>query len=157
MSKKKKIIIICSFCLLLVATGVLNVVLNNKAVNQTSGGVVTTGTFFSNYRDDRASTYDTEVMYLNAIIASESSSGEAKANAEAQLAKLIETQRLQNDLEGKIKAKGFSDVVVSALDNSLTAMVKGATLTDSEVVQIAEIMLTNSDYEFRNIKIIPVE
>ncbi len=157
MSKKKKIIIICSFCLLLVVTGVLNVVLNNKAVQQTSGEVVTTGTFFTNYRTDRQSTYDTEVMYLNAIISSDSSSAEAKDNAEKQLEKLILTQRLQNSLEGTIKSKGFTDVVVSALDNSITAMVKGASLTDAEVAQIVDIILTDSDYEFRNIKIIPVE
>ena len=81
MSKKKKFFIISAFCLLLAVTGVLNVILNNKVVAQTSSETITTGTFFSNYRDDRNSTYDKEVMYLNAIISSDSSSAEAKANA----------------------------------------------------------------------------
>lgn len=157
MSKKKRLFIIGGFCLLLAVTGVLNVVLNNQAVTTSKTGVVTTGTFFSNYRDDRNSTYDKEVMYLNAIISSDSSSAEAKANAEAQLETLLVTQRLQNTLEGNIKAKGFTDVVCSALENSISVMVKGSTLTDSEVAQIVEVIETSSDYNVKNIKIIPVE
>ena len=157
MSKKKRLYIIGGFCLLLAVTGVLNVVLNNQAVTTSKTEIVTTGTFFSNYRDDRNSTYDKEVMYLNAIISSDSSSAEAKANAEAQLETLLVTQRLQNTLEGNIKAKGFTDVVCSALENSISVMVKGSTLTDSEVAQIVEVIETSSDYNVKNIKIIPVE
>lgn len=157
MSKKKKFFIISAFCLLLAVTGVLNVVLNNKVVAQTSSETITTGTFFSNYRDDRNSTYDKEVMYLNAIISSDSSSAEAKANAEAQLESLLLTQRLQNTLEGNIKAKGFTDVVCSALENSISVMVKAGNLTDSEVAQIVEVIESSSDYDVKNIKIIPVE
>lgn len=157
MSKKKRLFIIGGFCLLLAVTGVLNVVLNNQAVTTSKTEIVTTGTFFSNYRDDRNSTYDKEVMYLNAIISSDSSSAEAKANAEAQLETLLVTQRLQNTLEGNIKAKGFTDVVCSALENSISVMVKGSTLTDSEVAQIVEVIETSSDYNVKNIKIIPVE
>lgn len=157
MSKKKKVFIICGFCLLLAVTGVLNVVLNNQAITTSKTETVTTGSFFSNYRDDRNSTYDKEVMYLNAIISSDSSSAEAKANAEAQLESLLITQRLQNTLEGNIKAKGFTDVVCSALENSISVMVKGSTLTDSEVAQIVEVIESSSDYNVKNIKIIPVE
>lgn len=157
MSKKKKFFIISAFCLLLAVTGVLNVILNNKVVAQTSSETITTGTFFSNYRDDRNSTYDKEVMYLNAIISSDSSSAEAKANAEAQLESLLLTQRLQNTLEGNIKAKGFTDVVCSALENSISVMVKAGSLTDSEVAQIVEVIESSSDYDVKNIKIIPVE
>lgn len=157
MSKKKKFFIISAFCLLLAVTGVLNVILNNKVVAQTSSETITTGTFFSNYRDDRNSTYDKEVMYLNAIISSDSSSAEAKSNAEAQLESLLLTQRLQNTLEGNIKAKGFTDVVCSALENSISVMVKAGSLTDSEVAQIVEVIESSSDYDVKNIKIIPVE
>ena len=142
---------------MLAVTGVLNVILNNKVVAQTSSETITTGTFFSNYRDDRNSTYDKEVMYLNAIISSDSSSAEAKANAEAQLESLLLTQRLQNTLEGNIKAKGFTDVVCSALENSISVMVKAGSLTDSEVAQIVEVIESSSDYDVKNIKIIPVE
>ena len=146
-----KKILFASFTAMIMATTVMA----DGVVTETE--TVTTGSFFSNYRDDRNSTYDKEVMYLNAIISSDSSSAEAKANAEAQLESLLITQRLQNTLEGNIKAKGFTDVVCSALENSISVMVKGSTLTDSEVAQIVEVIESSSDYNVKNIKIIPVE
>ena len=70
---------------------------------------------------------------------------------------MLLTQRLQNTLEGNIKAKGFTDVVCSALENSISVMVKAGSLTDSEVAQIVEVIESSSDYDVKNIKIIPVE
>ena len=88
-SKKKKIFIISGFCLLLVVTGVLNIVLNNKIATEASNTTVTAGNFFSTYRTDRTDTRNEEILYLDAIIASSSASAESKTSAEAKKSELI--------------------------------------------------------------------
>ena len=156
MSKKKKVLIVSVFCLLLALTGVLNIVLNNSA-NTTVSDTVTTANFFASYREDRSSTYEQELLYLSAIIDSNSASSEAKSNAEAEQAKIIANMKLQTNLEGLIKAKGFSDVVVSAMTNNISVIVKSATLTDVQVANIVDIIQNETSYSIDNIKIIPVE
>ena len=158
LKKKKKLFIICGFCMLLVLAGVLNIVFNGSvATDDVSGGTVATTSFFATYKADRQSTQEQEKLYLEAIINNENSSSEAKANAEAELLNMTKYMSLQTKLEGLIAAKGFSEVVVSASENNVSVIVESAELTNNEVAQIVEVVQTNSDYGIENIKIIPVE
>ena len=109
MKKKKKIIVLVSFCLLLVLTGTVNVLLNNYALTEASkaeSNAVVVGNFFTNYRADRVETRAEEKLYLEAIIASENISAEAKANAEAD-------KRAEKDLWSIEDYDVFSDVYKS--------------------------------------------
>ena len=160
MSKKKRIILIGCFCLLLIATGIVNVVLNNAVnakTNQTPVSSTTYTSFFNSYRTDRTSTRNQEIEYLDAILASATSSAEAKANAETERADLIKLMESELVLEGLIKAKGFEDAIISALSSNITVIVKKAELTSSEVAQLVEIITTQTNYTLENIKIVPVE
>lgn len=157
MTKKKKFFIISSFCLLLIVTGVLNIVLNNKIATEASGDVVATGNFFSTYRADRVDTRNEEILYLDAIIASASSSAESKTAAETKRAELISLMETELSLEGLIKAKGFDDVVVSTSASNINVIVKSAELAESEVAQIVDIIQGQTNYSLDNIKIFPVE
>lgn len=158
MLKKRKIIIIVAFCLLLVATGTINILLNNYATSEVANNqVVTAGTFFSNYRTSRTSTRDQEIIYLNAIIESTASSTEAINNAEIQKMALISQMESEVVMEGLIKAKGFEDSVVSLINGSISVIVKSAELNKSEVAQIVEVVQKQTGYDIDNIRIIPVE
>lgn len=157
LSKKKKIFIICGFCLLLAVTGILNIVLNNKATNEVGGNVVTSGNFFATYRVDREETRQQEILYLDAIIANASSSAEAKQTAEAKKAEIVALMEKELVVEGLIKAKGFEDVVVSTTTSAINVIVKSAELQAEEVAQIVEIIQSQTEYSLDNIKIIPVE
>lgn len=160
MTKKKRIIIIASFCMLLALTAVLNIVLNNNIsakASTNSDNIITTGNFFTNYRTDRTSNYELQMEYLKAITESETVSAEAKQNAEAEMLKLTQTINIQTTLENNIKSLGFSDVVVSALTNNVNVIIKGKSFADEELSQIVNVIETCSDYTFDNIKIIPVE
>ena len=156
MSKKKKIIILSVMFALLVVTGYLNVALNGTTI-QTSSDNVVTANFFTTYRTDRQSTRDEEIAYYNAIIASATSSTEAKANAEAKKAELIENMELELVTEGLIKAKGFEDVIVTSSASCINIIVKSEELTSSEVAQIVTIVQQQASVDLDNIKIIPVE
>lgn len=158
LTKRKKIFIIAGFCLLLVGTGVLNLVLNNQITSEIESSVtVTTSNFFSTYRSDRSTTRSEEILYLDAIIASASTSADSIAAAEAQRAELIALMELELSLEALIKAKGFEDVVVSTSSSNINVIVQSAELDDVEVAQIVEIIVTQTDYAASNVKIFPVE
>ena len=156
MKKRTKIIIIAAMVLLLGVTGYLNVVLNNS-VSDNNDGVVTTSSYFQTYRADRESTRDQEMLYYDAIIASESSTAEAIATAESAKLALIGQMEQELVVEGLIKAKGFEDCVVTISDENVNAVVSSAEqLTITEVAQIVEIIQSQLNTSIENIKIIPV-
>lgn len=156
MKKRTKIIIIAVMVLLLGVTGYLNVMLN-KSVSNNNDGTTTTSSYFQTYRTDRESTRDQEMLYYDAIIASESSSEEAIKNAEEAKLALIDQMEQELVVEGLIKSKGFADCVVTISDSNVNAVVKAAELTSSEVAQIVSVIQTELSVGIENIKIIPVE
>ena len=157
MSKRKKVIILSVMFVLLIVTGYLNIALNGNNVATTSNQNVVTANFFSTYRTDRQSTRDQELAYYDAIIASDYSSAEAKANAEAKRQELVNTMELELVTEGLIKARGFDDVVVTSSSGCVNVIVKSASLTSNEVAQIVSIVQEQANVGIDNIKIIPVE
>ena len=154
--KAKKVIILGVFSLLLLVTGGINIYLNNRATSQANANIQTSANFFNNYRTDRKSTRDQEKLYLDAIIASETTSAEAKANAEAERLKLVTNMDSIMNIENLIKAKGFSDVIVSATANTINVIVETSGLTNAEVAQIVDVVKNNSDYSIDSIKITEV-
>ena len=153
-SKAKKVIVLSCFCALLLITGGVNIYLNSMATENTNANVQSTANFFSNYRTDRTATRDQEMLYLDAIIANESTSAEAKANAEAERLALVSNMEMIMTIENLIKAKGFTDVAVSASSGNISVIVETAGLTNSEVAQIVDVVKNNSGYSMDNIKII---
>ena len=106
LSKKKKIIILSVMAVLLVATGYLNITLNNNITEQVSNTTtVTSGNFFQTYRQDRTNTRNQEIAYLDAILANDASSEEAKELAETKKVALVQTMELELVIEGLIKAR----------------------------------------------------
>lgn len=157
LSKKKKIIILCVMAVLLVVTGYLNIALNNNAI-QTSTNNVEAQSFFSSYRTDRESTRAQEIDYYKAIIASESSSEEAKKTAESSMQSLIEKMEVEQAVEGLIKAKGFEDIIVTSTATNVNVIVNTAeNLESSQVAQIVSIVQEQMGTSLDNICIIPVE
>lgn len=155
-SKLKKVLVLSSFCVLLLVTGGVNILVNNLATDDVAAQVSSNATFFSNYRDDRQETRNQEILYLDAIIASEVTSAEAKSAAEAERLALVKNMEVALKLENLILAKGFEDVVVSTSSSNISVMVETAGLTSGEVAQIVDVVINNSDYAIDNIKIIEV-
>lgn len=157
MSKKKKIVILSVMMFLLVVTGVLNIVLNQNLNSQQASSTVTTGNFFSTYRSDRQSTRDQEILYYDAIIASETTSADAKNLAETKRATLIANMDVELVTEGLIKAQGFEDCIVTSSASAVNVIVKSGELTSNEVAKIVSIVKQQTGAIIDNIKIIPVE
>ncbi|MCM1367435.1 MAG: SpoIIIAH-like family protein [Roseburia sp.] len=159
MSKKKKIIVLASMVALLVLTGCLNYFLNRPATSQNVGAENTQvySDYFTMSRTDRSASRSETVMYYEAIKASEASSEEAKASAEKELAALVACMETEQRLETLIKALGFSDCLVTVGEENVNVILKSDALTDQEVAQVLDVVLTETDKTAFNVRIKPVE
>lgn len=156
--KKKKIIVLVGMIALLVVAGGLNIFLNlyNKGGDAPVSGN-TYGNFFETYRVDRQTTRDQTVLYLDAIIGNEASSAEAIANAEASKLELTKNMEVELVLEGLIKSLGFEDAVVTNSTENVNIIVKAKELTSEQAAKILDVVLTETEKEATNVRIIPVE
>lgn len=154
--RTKKILVLSVMVALLVATGVLNWALNDRLTtgDPIDSGVVTE-TFFAAYRSDREATRESEFLYLDAIITSETSSAEAKAAAEEQKLDLVERMEAELQLETLIKSKGFEDAIVTMSDSGVNVVVGAAELTAEQAAQIYDIIQSETTFKAADVKIIP--
>jgi stage III sporulation protein AH len=156
-SKLKKVLVLSSFCVLPLVTGGVNILVNNLATDDVSAQVSANASFFSNYRDDRQETRNQEILYLDAIIASDATSAEAKKAAEAERLTLIKNMEVALKLENLILAKGFEDVVVSTSTNNISVMVESSGLTTQEVAQIVDIVNRKTGVDISKIVVTPIQ
>ncbi|NLZ25501.1 MAG: SpoIIIAH-like family protein [Clostridiales bacterium] len=152
-ANKKKILVLAVMVVLLVATGVLNWVLTTRQNTGNLDPGATVETFFAAYRNERTTSRAESMLYLDAIIASDTSSEEAKAAAEAQKLELINRIEKELIIEGLIKAKGYNEVIVTLSDNSVNVVVAAENLGLSDAAKITDIVVTETGS--RNVKIIP--
>lgn len=155
-TRVKKVIILGCFCALLLVTGIVNIYINNNVASDANANIQSTANFFTNYRNDRVDTRNQEILYLDAIIASETTSAEAKSAAEAERLNLVTTMDMVMTIENLLVAKGFENAVVSTSSGNISVIVETAGLTSNEVAQICDVVLNNSSYSIDNIKIIEV-
>ena len=151
MSKKKKIIVLVSMVALLVLTGCLNYFLNRpKSSEADSNGTTMYTDYFTSSRNDREQARNQTVMEYNAIIKSES------ASAEKELAQLVAGMETEQRLETLIKALGYEACLVSVGAQNINVILKSEKLTDQEVAQILDIIMTETDKTAANVRIKPI-
>lgn len=155
---KKKIIVLASLVILLVATGCLNYFLTVKNAKTTDGSSsldTATPTFFATYRSDRESTRAQEILYLEDIISASTTDEASMTEANNKKLALVSSMETELALEGLIKAKGFEDCVVTISNNNVNVVVKDGELTADKAAQILNIIVSETDYEASNVIIIP--
>lgn len=155
LTKKKKILILCTMLVLLVVTGYLNITLNNGVVD-TSGEVTTSANFFEWYRTDRTVTRNESLLYWQTIMESSSADMVFKEYAKDQYDSIISLMTLESGLEGLIKGKGFDDVIAICSDNYVHVYVQSDELIESEVAQIVELIQLQTNKDIDYMKISPI-
>ena len=154
--RTKKIIVLSVMVALLVATGVLNWALNDRlTASDPIDANAVTETFFSAYRSEREATRESEFLYLDAIMSSETSSAEAKAEAEQQKLGLVERMETEMRVEALVKAKGFEDAIVTMSDEGVNVVVGAGEVTDQQRMQIYDIIQSETEFSAGDVKIIP--
>ena len=153
MSKKKKIIILSSMIALLAVTAVFNFVLSgsNNVIDATDAS------YFSEYKAERSSSRNEQILQLDKIIAESEESSEVRETALTQKLQLTALTEQELRMESLIKAYGYEEVVVTMNLNSpnVNVVVKDAEFDQTDAVKIYSILTQDNSIDAENITIIP--
>ena len=158
MSKKRKIIVLSCMIALLAITAVFNFVLTTGTIDVDQSMTVSSANYFAQYRSERITTRNEELLQLDAIIASAEENSEEKSDALAMKIELTELTEKELLLESLIKAYGFEDaVVVIGLDSgNVNVIAKSENLTTDDAIKIYSIIQEENVATPENVKIIPI-
>ena len=158
LKKKGKIFVLCGMIALLVVTGTLNIVLNlNNGEHTETSTVVENADFFTAYRTDREQMRKEQMLSLDAIISSETSSEVAVEGAELEKVALTTAMGTELELETLIKAVGFEDAVVIASSENVSVILKTGPLADEQVARVLQIVTDETGKMASSVRIIPIE
>ena len=158
LTKRKKIIILSVMIALLLVTGYVNVALNSSLSSSTpTNSTAVSANFYVTYRTEREATRTQEIQFYDSIIASASSSEDAKLEAEKNKMSLISQMEKELVTEGIIRGKGFEDAIVTSSNTNVNVFIKSAELTSVEVAQISSVVTEQLGVEIDKIIIIPSE
>lgn len=157
MKKKKKIIILSCMIALLAVTAVFNFIMSTDSIQNTSNNLENAN-FFSQYRAERLSTRNEELLQLDAIISASSEGATERVDALNMKRELTELTEKEMLLETLIKAYGFEDVVVViGLDSqNVNVIAKCSELTADDSIAIYTIICDEMVASPENVKIIPI-
>ena len=158
MSKKKKIIVLSCMIALLAVTAVFNFILTADVNNVKDTVAVSSASYFSQYRTERVSTRNEELLQLDSVLtAAENGTDEYNSalTMKIQLTAMTEKEML---LENLIKAYGFQDVVVvmGLESDNVNVIAKSDELTTNDAVLIYTIINEETAIAPENVKIIPI-
>ena len=112
-------------------------------------------TFFSDYRTERNSVRAQEVAYLDSIIQNRATEQSVLSQAQERKIELTSMMEQEVTVEGLLRAKGFSDVIVTLSDASVNVVVSESVLSEAQAAQILQIVMDETGKSAQNVKIIP--
>ena len=160
----KRVLTAVGLCLLLAAAVVTNILVNKKKTEPASLGQpeqtqavsasahVQNANFFAAYREERDNVRTQELAYLDAIVA-QGGDAETLSDAQKQKMELVNAMETELTVENLVRAKGFSDVIVSLHKGNVNVVVGAETLSDEQVAQILDIVLRETGKTAENVKI----
>lgn len=157
MTKKKKILVLSCMIALLAVTAVFNFVMTTE-VNTQSSAVISNANYFSQYRSERQSTRNEELLQLDAIISAAEAGSMEKADALSMKIDLTTITEQELLLESLIKAYGFEDavVVIGLQSDNVNVITKTANLSSDDAIKIYSIVNEELSVSPENVKIIPI-
>ncbi len=108
------------------------------------------------FRSERARVRDAEIEQLNALAGDESAGQDIRDTARGRLMRLAEWMEQETTVEGVLRARGFSDPLVTVHADSVNVLVRADALTQSDAAKILELTARETGQTGGNIKIIPV-
>ncbi len=161
----KRVLTAVGLCLLLAAAVVTNILVNRGKetakeagtqkqtdVAQVSAQSGSSANFFASYREERDSVRTQELAYLDAIVA-QGADQETLSDAQQQKLDLVNAMETELTVENLVRAKGFSDVIVSIHKGNINVVVGADALNDEQVAQILDIVLRETGKSAENVKI----
>lgn len=109
--------------------------------------------YFEDFRTERDSVREQEMVYLDEVIAASAADSETLEDAMAQKLAIVDNMEKEFTIESEIKAKGFTDAAVTFHQGTVNVVVEAKELTAEEAAQILEIAMRESGEKAENIKI----
>ena len=158
MTKRKKVIILSCMIALLAVTAVANLLITAPQTSANEYETESSANYFANYRSQRLTSRNEEILQLDAIISASSMESAERSEAislKTDLTKITETEFL---LENLIKAYGFEDVVVviGLETENVNVVAKIDELTTDDAILIYTIIEEECSVSPENVKIIPI-
>ena len=154
MSKKKKIVVLSCMILLLAVTAVFNFILSGSTEDEP----VAAANYFTQYRTERTSSRNEQILQLDAIITSADATEEALSDALDMKLKITALMEQELLLENLIKANGYDDAVVTIglTSGNINVIVKDTEFIQDDAIAIYTLLQDEADETPENVKIIPV-
>ncbi len=127
---------------------------NSSSSSSKSTAKTSTSDFFAQQRVNRQKTRDQAIAVLKSVAEDTKIEATSKQKAVLDIAQIALNVEKEGRCENLIKAKGFSDCVVSISDNSADVVVGTTGLTSAQAVQIKDIMVNDGGIASDKIKII---
>ena len=158
MSKKRKIVVLSCMIALLAVTAVFNFVLTTGTVSGNQSTVVNSANYFSQYRSERLTTRNEELLQLDNIIETAEANSVERNQALSMKIDITEITEKELLLESLIKAYGFEDavVVIGLESENVNVIAKSESLTTDDAILIYTIVLEETGVSPENVKIIPI-
>ena len=158
MTKRKKIIVLSCMIALLAVTAVFNFVLTTDTISANNSAVMSSANYFTNYRNERTTSRNEEILQLDSIIKSAAVDSQEYTAALAMKTELTYITEKELLLESLIKAYGFEDVVVvMGIDSgNVNVITKSEKLSSDDAILIFSIITDENIASPENIKIIPI-
>jgi len=118
---------------------------------------MTAAQILSSYETERRTTRLKELEYLDEILADETVDEETRNLASQQRMQVMENIQQEQVISEVLIGKGFDRVTVVCGADSVNILVDSASLDDSKVAQILDVVLTETDATAENVKIIPLD
>ncbi len=113
--------------------------------------------YFANAREDRQKARDDALAELDQISSSVKASEEDIASAAKQRMLMASFMESEANIETLIKAKGFTDCVAVINSDSVSIVVAADSLSQSEMLQIQDIVISQYEISLDKIKVINIE
>ena len=158
MSKKRKIVILSCMIALLAVTAVFNFILTTGTIDDNQTATVSSANYFSQYRTERITTRNEELLQLDQIIQASADDSEEKSQALAMKMEITSITERELLLENLIKAYGFEDVVVviGLQSENINVITKTSDLSTEDAIIIYSILQEEVNASPENVKIIPI-
>ena len=116
-------------------------------VIEASGKVTTAEEYFATTRMERENTFDEQKETYEKMLTNSSIEESQKSYAQSEITKINRQKNAITIAENLIKLKGYKDVVILVNDGSVNVIVMAESLSDSQKVEIENIVITELQVE----------
>lgn len=97
-----------------------------------------------------------QLSQLDDIINAPASSEKLVAEAQVQKLEIVRRMEIEQTVSGILKARGYEDAAVAASEDMVNVMIRKDEITETDAAVVLELVLSETDVDAADVRIIPV-